>query len=243
MEWWSDTDTMPTLPKSLRQNGVVSQALQSIVGQIPRSAEPGVFEPKVRAQTIAKSAAFRAAALSGTMSLPPGPLGLATVIPDLIAVWRLQQQLVADIAAVFGKTAHLTPETMTVCLFSHGHAELMNNLVQRSSSRVLIRRVAKSTLHLLLGKIAVRVSRRLAVKGLSRWLPVVGALGVGAYAYHETQKIAAKAIALFSNELGFARDPAAPSPPPLLLPKPFRQARRKPKTAASTRKSRRRQPA
>jgi hypothetical protein len=37
------------------------------------------------------------------MALPPGPLGLATVIPDLLAIWKLQQQLVADIAAVFGK--------------------------------------------------------------------------------------------------------------------------------------------
>lgn len=36
----------------------------------------------------------------------PGPLGLLTILPDMYAIWRVQAQLVADIAAVYGKTGN-----------------------------------------------------------------------------------------------------------------------------------------
>jgi hypothetical protein len=168
---------------------------------VPRSAEPADFDPRIRAQALAKSAAFRAAALSGTMSLPPGPLGMMTVLPDLLSVWRLQQQLVADIAAAFGKSDLLTSETMVICLFQHGSSTLTSDLLSRSGNRVLVRRVAVSTLHQLLGKISIRVTQRLAAKGFSRWLPLIGALGVGAYAYYETSQVAANAIELFAKDV------------------------------------------
>src|SRR4051812_17948528 len=193
---------MLTSPKS-SPDSIVSQALNTLVSKVPRSAEPADFDPRIRAQALAKSAAFRAAALSGTMSLPPGPLGMMTVLPDLLSVWRLQQQLVADIAAAFGKSDLLTSETMVICLFQHGSSTLTSDLLSRSGNRVLVRRVAVSTLHQLLGKISIRVTQRLAAKGFSRWLPLIGAVGVGAYAYYETNQVATNAIDLFAKGVAF----------------------------------------
>lgn len=186
--------------------GSVSEALRTLVAKIPPSAETAVDDPIARARTLAKNAAFSAAALSGAMSLPPGPFGLLTVLPDLLAVWRMQQQLVADIAAAFGKREQLTPETMIICLFEHGSSAETARLLARYGDRVLVRHVAESTLRQLLGKIAIRISQRLAAKGFSRWLPVLGALGVGAYAYYDTSQVAATAIELFSKEIEFVTE-------------------------------------
>jgi hypothetical protein len=201
--------------RSSPDSGKVSQALHALVAKVPVSAEPAATDPKNRARALANSAALRAAALSGTMSLPPGPFGLLTVLPDLLAVWRLQQQLVADIAATFGKSAQLTPEAMVVCLFKHGSGSVSAELIAPSSTGVLIRRVATSTLQQLLGKISIRVMQRLAAKGFSRWLPVIGALGVGAYAYYDTTQVAATAIELFAQDVVVGDDeketPAAES--------------------------------
>ena len=36
---------------------------------------------------------------SSGLSLPPGPLGWLTLLPELRSLWQLQTQLVADIAA------------------------------------------------------------------------------------------------------------------------------------------------
>ena len=83
-----------------------------------------------RAQALARHAAVKAAAISGSLALPPGPLGLVTVLPDLVTIWKVQQ-LVADIAAVHGKPAALRQELMVYCLFKHGAAHLARELVVR----------------------------------------------------------------------------------------------------------------
>ena len=43
------------------------------------------------------------------------------------------------------------------------------------------------------------LSRRALGRGATRWLPIVGAVGVGAYAYHDTAQVAATAIDLFDG--------------------------------------------
>jgi hypothetical protein len=45
-------------------------------------------------------------------------------------------------------------------------------------------------------------------KGASRFVPLLGALGVGAYAYYDTQQVANNALALFGGKPG-GPDPIA----------------------------------
>ena len=186
--------------------GVVSQALHSLVSQIPATLEAPGGNPGERVKAIAKMAALKAAAISGSFTLPPGPLGMATVLPDLFAVWRIQQQLVADIAGAFGKTSTLSAETMVICLFKHGGAALTKPLFARRGEDVVVQRIANRTLLQLLEKIGVRVAQRIAAKSVSRWLPVLGALGAGAYAYYDTTHVASNAIDLFSGNVRIAAD-------------------------------------
>ena len=48
-------------------------------------------------------------------------------------------------------------------------------------------------------KIGLHISQRLIGKGLSRWIPVFGALGASAYAYYDTARVAQTAIDFFSG--------------------------------------------
>jgi hypothetical protein len=190
-----------------RGSGIVSEALHALVSQVPSSFEAPSAHPLGRSRLLGKTAAFKAAALSGSFTLPPGPFGMATVLPDLLAVWRIQQQLVADIASTFGKTDALTPETMVICLFKHGGAALTRPLFAREGHEVVVQRITHRTLLQLLEKIAVRLTQRIAAKSLSRWLPVVGAIGAGAYSYYDTTQVAANTISLFSQELKIVPPP------------------------------------
>jgi hypothetical protein len=187
-----------------RGPGILSEALHTLVSQIPNSTEPAGTNPDERAKSLGKTAALKAAAISGSFTLPPGPLGMATVVPDLLAVWRVQQQLVADIAATYGKTNALTSETMVISLFKHGGVALTKPLFTRQGHEVVVQRIANRTLLQLLEKIAVRVAQRIAAKSVSRWLPVLGALGAGAYSYYDTTHVATNAIELFSQPLRIA---------------------------------------
>lgn len=44
------------------------------------------------------------------------------------------------------------------------------------------------------------MSEKVVGQALSRFIPILGALGVGAYAYYDTSKVAANAIELFSSD-------------------------------------------
>ena len=46
------------------------------------------------------AAAAKAALAAGTLALPPGPLGWATIAPEMLAVWHIQRQLVEAAAHV-----------------------------------------------------------------------------------------------------------------------------------------------
>jgi hypothetical protein len=152
------------------------------LGAVPTSTEPTAADRLARAQSIASTAALKAAAISGGLALPAGPLGMATVVPDLIAIWKLQAQMVADIASAYGKKAYLSKEQMLYCLFRHAAAQAVRDLVVRMGERLLIRRVPLRVFQNAANKVGIRVTQRVVAKSISRWLPIVGALGVGAYA-------------------------------------------------------------
>ena len=184
----------------------IQKLLIELVSKIPHSNETQSSDPQSRAQAIAQGAALKAAAVSGTLALPPGPLGLATILPDLLTIWQIQKQMVADITATYGKTALLTKEMMVYCLFKHGAAMLVRDLVVRVGERLLIRRVALRALQQALQKIGVRITQRVIGQTISRYVPFLGALAIGSYAYYDTSQVAATAIDAFSREISIQED-------------------------------------
>ena len=108
---------------------------------------------------------------------------------------------VADIAAAYGHTAELSREHMLYCLFRHTAAQALRDLVARAGERLLVRKTSARVLRTIAGKIGVRLTRRVLGEGLSRWLPVLGAVGVGGYAYFDTAQVARTAIEMFSRKV------------------------------------------
>lgn len=180
----------------------IADFLLQLVGEIPESLEPVSANPKQRALELVSQASLRAAAVSGTLALPPGPLGIATILPDLYAIWRIQAKLVADIAAANGKSAYLTQETMLYCLFKHMAAQAIRDISIRAGERVLVRRVSLRAMQKAAAAIGGKVTQRVIQKAVSRWLPIVGAIGVAAYAYYDTGQVGTTAAEYFRQDLG-----------------------------------------
>jgi hypothetical protein len=177
------------------------EVLERFLSEIPETAELESARPEDRAREIARNAAIKAALLAGGLALPPGPLGYLTILPDLVGIWKIQAQMVADIAGTFGKKAYLGREQMLYCLFRHAAAQAMRDIVVRVGERILIRRPALRVVQQVLRRVGVRITQRLAGGAIARWLPIVGALGVGAYAYYDTGQVAETAIDLFRREI------------------------------------------
>lgn len=191
----------------------VAQAILDFLGQVPETGEPESLEPVEKARRIANAAATRAGMTAATLALPPGPLAWLTIVPELVAVWRIQAQMVADMAAVFGRRSTLSREAMLYCLFRHMAAQATRDLVVRVGERLLVREVSTQTVQRVVQKVGVRVTQRAISKGVSRWVPLVGALGVGTYAWYDTRQVAATSQALFEQETGILKPPQGEEPP------------------------------
>src|SRR5215475_7759180 len=175
------------LPVVIADHGRVTQAILDFVSQIPDSNVPGAREPAKEAKRIAARAQQRAALTAGSLALPPGPLGWFTVLPEIMLIWKIQAQMVSDIAAAYGQHSELGREQMLWCLFRHTAAQAFRDLVVRLGDRLIFRRVSYSVIERIAKQIGVKVTQRALGEGLSRWMPVIGAIGVGGYAYYDTR--------------------------------------------------------
>ena len=175
--------------------------LFKVIHEIPTSTEKETIEALTRSRKLISEASFKAAAISGALALPSGPLGWFTIIPDLAAIWRLQAQMVADIGAVFGKEGKLTEESMIYCLFRHATAQVVRDLVTRMGERVIVRRGSLRVAENVLQSIGIRIVHRVARGGLWRLLPAIGALAVAGYAYYDTEQVGQTAIEFFSKDI------------------------------------------
>lgn len=180
--------------------------LEDLTAQAPSSPEPQHTEPSARAEHLTRAAASRAAATAGALALPPGPLGMLTVLPDLVAMWHIQRQLVADIAACYGRTADLRGETMFYCLFRHAAAQVVRGIAVRIGERMLLRRTTVAMMERSMQRVGLVVSQRALTRSVSRWLPLAGAVGVGAFAFYDTLQVGRTAQELFESE--FVLEPA-----------------------------------
>ena len=181
--------------------GRITNLLMGLLSETPLSDESHSQSPRERARKLALEASLKAAGVSGSLAIPPGPVGMLTVLPDLAVVWRIQRQLVADIASCYGKTAQLGKEQMLYCLFKHAAGQIVRDMVVRVGERVLIKRASVLVMQRMLRRIGVVVTERVVGRTISRWLPIVGAVGIGAYAFYDTAQVAKTSISLFESQV------------------------------------------
>lgn len=191
---------VPTVIEPLEHNRV-TQAILDFVSKVPASKIASSSDPHTEARKIASAAARRAALTAGSLALPPGPLGWLTILPELTLIWKIQGQMVSDIAAAYGHHASLGREQMLWCLFRHTAAQAFRDLVVQMGDRLVFRRMSHGIAQRVAKQVGIKLTQRTVGEGISRWLPVVGALGVGAYAYYDTGHVASTAIALFSGTM------------------------------------------
>jgi hypothetical protein len=175
--------------------------LFKVIHEIPTSTEKETSEALIRARKLISEASFKAAAISGALALPVGPLGWLTILPDLAAIWRLQAQMVADIGTLLGKKGKLTEESMIYCLFRHAAAQVMRDLVTRMGERIVVQRASVHVAENVLESIGIKLVQRVARGGLWRLLPAIGAVAVAGYAYYDTEQVGQTAIEFFSKDI------------------------------------------
>ncbi|MBN8480238.1 MAG: hypothetical protein J0L88_01470 [Xanthomonadales bacterium] len=202
------------------REGSIADRLLDFAASIPTPRTRKRADAPVQARGLARRAAVKAALTSGTLALPPGPLGWFTIAPELIAVWKMQRQLVVDIAALYGRSDEVRREHLLFCLFGHTSAGAFSDVVLRVGERWVVRQTPLTALYAIANKIALRIAQRGASRVVTRWLPVAGAAAIAGFVHADTRKVADAAIALFGDARnaqpvvleGEAQAPVPPAP-------------------------------
>jgi hypothetical protein len=190
-----------SLPAAGEPSRRIAEQILDYLSDIPPSREQPREHPRARAEAIALAARRKAFLASSSLALPPGPIGWLTVLPELAAIWKIQAQMVADIAAVCGQHPELTREQMLFCLFRHAAAQAVRDLAVRAGQRWMVQAATAHGFRSIAHRIGVKLSERALGSSLARMVPLAGALGVGAYAWYDTRQVAQTAIAMFSREV------------------------------------------
>lgn len=189
----------------------LEKVLKEVVLDIPESQKKKSADPKETARGLAAEAARKAAAYSGALAIPQGPLGILTMVPDLVIVWRTQAQLVADVAAVYGQSDRLDKELMAYCLFKHVSADAVKDIVVRAGERVIVSPTTVIAFYRVLNMIVGQFLAVMAGRFMMRWLPILGIAGLAAYSFKDTKRVGETAIETFSAKIEKApKRPARP---------------------------------
>lgn len=175
----------------------LSTLLFELITEIPESLYTPTENSDDKVNKLIRQAAVKASLVSATLSVPAGVTGVLTSIPDIAAIWRIQAQLVSDIAATYGKFAQLSREAMVWCLFRHSAAQLVRDIAVRTGSRIVVQKVSFAVLETLLKKIGVKVSTKFLGRVALRAIPAIGAVGNGAYSFYDTTEVGKTAAAYF----------------------------------------------
>jgi hypothetical protein len=144
-------------------------------------------------------ASLRAAAISSRLSLEPEPSDCSKLIPYLLAIWRLQASMVADIGAVFGQNGKLSEESIVYCFSRHAAAQFVCELLEVAGERAFARLLSSRPRDGVPETSGDQSSQRL-LRAKRGWLPVTAA-AAAAYAYSDTRRLGRAAIEFFTTEI------------------------------------------
>ena len=191
----------------------ISASISELLSNVPATRERAVPAPAEAALEMARKAARHAAMVSGALAIPPGPLGMLTVLPDIVAIWRIQAQLVADIGGLFGRSTEVTRAHMLYCLFRHAASQAVRDLAVRAGQRLVIGRLGPVALSRVIPGIGASVAARLLKMAAARWVPLAGAAAVAGYAYYDTIQVARTAIEVMRAPIGAVAYPTGATDP------------------------------
>lgn len=186
----------------------VTGMIERVIADVPAPRSHEVEHPDRAADELARSAAQRAAVVSGSLALPPGPFGMLTVLPDVYVIWRIQRQMVADIFGLYGRSAELTRTHMLYCLFRHAASQVLRDVAVRAGQRFVLEQLSSGALRSVLAAVGVAMSKRIAGASATRWVPIAGAAAVASYAYWDTLQVAKTARRLLQTGDPRAAPPA-----------------------------------
>jgi hypothetical protein len=144
--------------------------------------------------------------ISTAAALPPGPFGLVTLLPALLAVTKVQMNLIHRIAAYYGKAGKVNTTLILLVFANEAGLAVGRHVVTRVGTRLLVRTLGEDSARSLARGVAARIGARLTQKAIGRWVPLLIAPLFGRFSKKMTIRIGNEAVKLFSQDIELLDD-------------------------------------
>jgi hypothetical protein len=158
-------------------------------------------EPLGTPEKMTDEAAQKAFAISTSLGLVPGPLGMATVIPEVVALAKLHINLIRRIARHHNKQQYLSREIILLILANVMGVAVGGVLVRKMGAALVLKSVDSAVARRVAQKIGSRIIKRATEKAVGRWIPLLTAPLFGHFSRSLTKKVGREADRLFSGAL------------------------------------------
>ncbi len=139
--------------------------------------------------------------ISTSLGAVPGPLGLATILPEISAVTKTQIGLVYKIAKYHHKLETLNQSIILLIFANALGLAVGNQLVRRIGVRLVVKALSAPIIERISQRIGLQIAAKITQRIAGRWLVFVAAPIFGIFSRKMTQKIGREASALFAGVL------------------------------------------
>ncbi len=140
------------------------------------------------------------AVVAGAAGLVPGPWGMLAAVPEIVAVIGNQTKMIFDLGVAHGQHRYLRSELVVGILMS-SMGSGGGSLLAVQGGRLLVRRASLQVMQKVVTMLGGKVTQQLLKAMVGKWLPVVGAAAMAAWARYTTKKLGEHACEMLSKEI------------------------------------------
>jgi len=147
-----------------------------------------------------KNASRKAFAVSSAAGIVPGPIGWATIIPEMITITKIQINLVRSIAENYGKSANLNSSTVLL-VFANELGLSVRGIARKAGGEVIVSILSQQTIVAISKRIGVKIGGKVSQRLIGRIVPFILAPVFGKFSQTMTERIGKEAVKLFSERI------------------------------------------
>lgn len=164
------------------------------------------------ARQVIERCARNNALITGALNLIPGPWGLASMVPELLAVFRNQIDMVYDLAVVHGKEAKVNNELL-LYIFLSSIGTVGVGVVTVKGGELLVRKATQRLFRQMVEGLGTHIGKRLAKGALGKFVPLAGAAAMAWWTQYSTRQVGERADELFARNIILLQETVDSEPP------------------------------
>jgi hypothetical protein len=161
------------------------------------------IQADAKPEQMTKKEAQKAFALSTAAGLPPGPIGWLTILPEIMALLKIQVNLIYKIAKFYQREAKVNKKIVLLILGSAMGIAAKHKILAKVGTRIIVKAMSTTAIRNICKRIGLRIGARILQRGLGRWIPIVLAPIFGAFSYSMTKRVGNEANDLLRQDFNF----------------------------------------